>query len=134
STLTAACLLGFVLCWGELLNGKQPVHARSLALASFATFTLISVRPEMSSLAAATVFLLFIWRRLSATRGSLPILLFYSTVLLSIALLAGWRYFYFGSPMPLPVYAKVSALNAEKIYYGTIYLLRYGIANPVFLF
>jgi len=133
STLAAACLLWFVLCWGALLNGQQAVNTRSLTLASFATFALISVRPEMISLAAATVFLLFIWRRVSGTRGNLPILLFYSTVLLSIALLAVWRYFYFGSPMPLPVYAKVSPLSEEKIYFGTIYLLRYSMANPVFL-
>jgi len=133
STLAAACLLWFVLCWGDLLNGQQTVNTRSLTLASFATFALISVRPEMISLAAATVFLLFIWRRVSDTRGSLPILLFYSTVLLSIAVLAAWRYFYFNSFMPLPVYAKVSPLSEEKIYFGTLYLLRYGIANLVFL-
>lgn len=133
STLAAACLLWFVLCWGDLLNGQQAVNARTLTLASFATFALISVRPEMISLAAATVFLLFIWRRTTSTRGNVPILMFYSTVLLSIALLAGWRYFYFASPLPMPVYAKVSPLSEEKIYFGTIYLIRYGIANPVFL-
>lgn len=133
STLAAACLLGFVLCWGNLLNEQQTVNAQSLTLASVVTLALISVRPEMISLAAASVFLLFIWRRATAARGSLPILLFYATVLLSIALLTAWRYFYFGAFMPLPVFAKVSSLGENKLQAGALYLLRCGIANPVFL-
>lgn len=133
STLAAACILWFVLCWGDLLNEHTAVNTRSLALASIATLFLVSVRPEMISLAAALVFLLFIWKRFTGARGKLPILLFYSTVLLVIALLVGWRYFYFGSPMPLPVYAKVSPLSEEKLYFGGLYLLRYGTANIIFL-
>lgn len=133
STLAAACLLAFVLCWGDLLSQRTPLHARSLTLASLVTLALLIVRPEMISLLAALVFLFFIWKRFTRTRGDLPILIFYSTLLLSICLLVSWRTYYFDSPMPLPVYAKVSPLDSQKFYFGFLYLLRHGFANPVFI-
>ena len=133
STLAALCILAFVWGWGRLLNEQASVNSRSLGLAATTTFALVSVRPEMISLAAAAVFLLFIWKRYTRTRGKLPILLFYSTVLLCIALLALWRYFYFGAFMPLPVHAKVGGLTSQKLLDGLYYLLRYGYANPVYV-
>ena len=75
----------------------------------------------------------FIYRRILKIRGNVAMIVFYSTVLLTISLLVAFRYFYFGSPMPLPVSAKVSSLSLEKLYAGFYYVLRYGFANIIFI-
>ena len=131
STLAASCIIWFVLCWGNLLNEDTAVSSRSITWAALASTALLLVRPEMISLCAAVLFLFFIWRRFTGNRGNLPILIFYSTVLLCICLLIGWRYFYFHLPMPLPVYAKVSGMNLDKIGLGTYYFFVYAIHNIV---
>jgi len=134
STLAALCLLWFITQWGDLLSGKKAIRATSVATASLATLCLIAVRPEMMVIAAVLSFAFFLYRRLMGLRGSVAILVFYSTILLCICILVGFRYFYFASPMPLPVSAKVSSFSMEKLWFGFYYILRYGLANIIFIF
>jgi hypothetical protein len=133
STLTAFCLLCFITQWAALLSQDTTPSPRSLAWALLATLALISVRPEMITLVTAIAFALFLYRKLLRLRSSVQTVVFYSTLLLCICLLLGFRYIYFGSLMPLPVSAKVSSLSTEKLWFGSLYLLRYGLANIVFL-
>lgn len=133
STLTALCLLWFITQWAELLSSDSTPSAGLVACVFFASLCLISVRPEMITLVAAMAFALFLYRKIYHLGSSVQTVVFYSTLLLCICLLLGFRYAYFGSLMPLPVSAKVSSLGTEKLWYGSLYLLRYGIANITFL-
>jgi hypothetical protein len=131
STLAAACVLNFILIWGDVLSDHEIPKPGTAGMAALATLMLVSVRPEMVMLATALVFTLFLYRRIHRLRGKVGIIVFYSTVLLSICSLVMFRFIYFGSPVPLPVYAKVTAFSLQRITDGTVYLLRYGISNPV---
>ena len=138
STLAALCLLWFIQQWAALLSNQGTPSPSLSTKAALATVALISVRPEMIILVAALAFAVFLYRRFSSLHNgvaanSIPTLVFYSTVLLCICLLTGFRYFYFGSPLPLPVAAKASSLSTEKLWFGIYYLLRYGVANIIFL-
>lgn len=133
STLAATCLLWFVLCWGEMLNQNSVPSPAAVLAAMLATALLMMVRPEMVTLCAGICFLYFIWKRFTRSRGRVAIIVFYATVLLVLSLLVAWRYAYFGSPLPLPVYAKVSPLSFFKLQMGFWYLLTHGVLNPVIL-
>lgn len=133
STLAASCLLWFVFCWGELLNRTDTPSPAAVTVAALATALLAMVRPEMVTLIAATCFFFFIWKRITRLRGRVAIIVFYATVLLVLSMLVVFRYAYFGSPLPLPVYAKVSPTSLFKLHMGFWYLLTNGVLNAVFL-
>jgi hypothetical protein len=132
STLAAACVLNFILVWSDVLSDHKIPTPGTVGIATLATLLLLSVRPEMVMLAAALVFMLFLYRRIHRLRGQVGIIVFHSTILLSICSLVMFRFIYFGSPMPLPVYAKVTAFSLQRMTDGIVYVLRYGISNPVF--
>jgi len=115
STLAAACLLGFIISWADLLSERKAPSASSMTVVHLATLCLLLVRPEMITFTTSLVFALFFWRRISNARGKLPILIFYASILLSICLVVLFRYLYFGQVFPQPVYAKVESTSIQKL-------------------
>ena len=134
STLAAVCVLGFVLVWGNILDDQRTPTPAAVGRGLLATLALVTVRPEMISLVTALAFAVFIYRRIGRWRGRVALIVFYATVLLAISGVIVFRHFYFGSPVPLPVYAKVSSFSARHLQEGMFYLLHYALANPVMLF
>jgi len=135
-TLAAACVLWFILVWGDLLHKKTSINARSLLLATIATGCFISVRPEMVIVVAVAVFTITIWKKLSGSNTTInntPTLWLGAVTTLCILALTAWRYYYFGAVMPLPVSAKAPALTIEKIREGLLYLLHFGFLNITYL-
>ncbi len=132
SSLAALCMVWFVLSWGDLLDSEH-VDSRNMLITSVATMALLMVRPEMMIFLACVVLAFYAWKRITGLRGSVQVLVFYSTVLLSISLLLAFRFIYFDQPFPQPVYAKVSPLTAHKLYQGLFYFIGYGLSNIVIL-
>lgn len=129
--LAAACVIWFLLATLDgLQKGPTPLRLGHLVFTALALF---AVRPEGFFVAIAFLagLLICLWpfgRHYAALLAGRPtvatrVVLMIACLCLVFALLVGWRYLYFGAPVPQPVQAKVGGDLLDELDGGASYLL-----------
>ncbi len=129
--LAAACVVWFLLAVLDGLHrGLSPLRLGHLLLAALPLF---AVRPESFFVAIAFLggLLICLWPfgwlygalRVGRRAVAIRLVAMIASLCLAFALLAGWRYFYFGSAVPQPVQAKVGGDLLDELDAGASYLL-----------
>lgn len=124
-TLTSALLFTAII----FIFQQRDISRKLLLWLACSALLAVMVRPEVFLVLLAFVIgnlvLQFLTGKRDTIRNHLAITLFAST-LAAIAVVSVWRYFYFGSWFPQPVYAKSLPISGQTLLKGYAYLVSGG--------